>query len=232
MLIVLSEVYHTLLKLKADPENPRNMPYAWSRGRRQQHSHWPRESKYEGFDEFTPVVQLCDYLRYGLRYVGETCTASRALVTQLEPFFAGECAHIGEELDAIADAWGVKAGKLLAAAIEAVETDIAELGQAVLDGHVADAKKDVRSFLSGVGAASDELEKGDAAVVLEHVLTGTAAVETLYPGLDQDIEMVEAKLAELMTRRHERDALKTAGKRLREHVAPLAAAEGVFKRAK
>ena len=105
-------------------------------------------------------------------------------------------------------------------------------GQAVLDGHIADAKKDVKSFLSGVGAASDELEKGDAAVVLDHVLTGTAAVETLYPGLDQDIEMVEEKLAELMTRRHERDALKTTGKRLREHVAPLAAAEGVFKRAK
>ena len=233
MLSVLAPVYCALLTLVDDPETPKNMPLGWGRGRRNQNSQLPRDSKHEGLDEFTPVVRLFDYLYYSLRNVGKTCKATCALLVPFHKCFHRDSSHVGSELDDIGDMWGVGAAKLLAAAMKAIETDIAELGQTTFDAHLNGVKKDVLEFMHRAGSSAAGVDaEVSAAPILEKVNAGNAAVEIMHPDLDEDIRATEEKLAKLKTLREERDVLKNKGKRLRDELSAWVAAEGVLKRAK
>ena len=259
MLYVLSKVYSELLAVKADPTK---ISRSWAYTGRERNAWLPRDSKYSSvrFERSvqsgvvvveaksktvradTPVVLLADRLYAKLHYVDETCEKTRALMNSLHGCHysrgSSPCAHIGEELDQIVRAWGLQPDRLLAAAITAIETDIATLGYGKVHRRIEDERECVQEFLRKAGAGGEADKLGDtpfasAAVLRESVRAGEKAIDQSFgPDLDERIKVVKAQLAQLECLRDERDMLKGMGKRVRDDVTVWIPTEGLFKRAK
>ena len=238
MLKTLCKMYSELILVEADPAR---ISGSWVWTGRERNAYLPRESKY-AVDTRSPVVLVADHLYARLNCADKTCEKTHTLMDSLRGCYysrgSSPCAHIGEELDTIVETWGVEPGKLLSAAIAAIEADITAFGREEVRRRIDGERECVQEFLRKAGADGEADKLGGTAYVpvaalLESVRAGEEAIdESFGPDLDERIKVAKAQLAELECQRDKRDTLKEMGKRVREDILPWNAASGVFKRAK
>jgi hypothetical protein len=260
MLYKLSKVYSDLLAVKADHSK---ISTSWSWRGREQNAFLCRECKFKTWrvercvqedgrvvvtsrvgavTDMFPVVLLADHLYANLSFVDGQCGKTRDVMDSLKGCYKSRgstrCTHVGGELDEIVKKWGVQPGKLLTAAITAIETDIAALGYGVFSRCIETEKGCVERFLrlASAGGEADKLDGttfASAALMRKSVRAGVETVERFFGSeLDARIDAAKAEVAKLERLREERDSLRSMGKRTYADLGPWIAAEGVLKRAK